>query len=157
MDHSGTRILAADRWTVWRHLVSAQSLAHCIPGCESVAGTADTGFEMVVRRKVGPFQLHFAGTIELVDVVPARRVTLVGRGKGGLAGLAEGDARIRLADHEAGTLLAWDLGALLEGRVARLGRKPLDAAVATMTGRFLDRLEELLPGGVAGGGGGPSA
>lgn len=152
MDHAGSRILAADRWTVWRHLISAQSLAHCIPGCDSVAGSPQEGFEMVVRRKVGPFNLNFTGTIELVDVVPARRVTLVGRGKGGLAGLAEGDARIRLSDHAEGTLLAWDLGALLEGRVARLGHKPIDAAIATMTGRFLDRLEELLPGG-----GGPRA
>ena len=150
MDHAGTRILAADRWTVWRHLTSAKSLAHCIPGCESVTGNATEGFEMVVRRKVGPFNLNFAGTIELVDVVPARRVTLVGRGKGGIAGLAEGDARIRLADHAGGCAFHWDLGALLDGRIARLGHKPLDAAVAAMTGRFLDRLEELLPGADAG-------
>ena len=150
MDHSGTRVLLADRWTVWRHLVAAESLAHCIPGCDSVVGNLHDGFDMVVRRKVGPFNLNFAGTIELADVVPARRVTLIGRGKGGLAGLAEGDARLRLADHADGTLLTWDLGALLDGRVAKLGRKPIDAAVATMTGRFLDRLEELLPNGKAG-------
>jgi len=147
MDHSGTRVLAADRWTIWRHLISAESLAYCIPGCDSVSGDLKEGFEMVVRRKVGPFNMNFTGTIELVDVVPARRVTLIGRGKGGLAGLAEGDARIRLADHAGGTLLTWDLGALLDGRVAKLGRKPIDAAVTTMTGRFLDRLEELMPGG----------
>ena len=150
MDHSGTRVLTADRWTVWRHLISAESLTHCIPGCDSVSGSLTDGFDMVVRRKVGPFNLNFAGTIELVDVVPARRVTLIGRGKGGLAGLAEGDARIRLADHDDGTLLTWDLGALLDGRVAKLGRKPIDTAVATMTGRFFDRLEELLPGGGSG-------
>lgn len=145
MDHSGARVLAAGRWVVWRHLISAESLAHCIPGCDSVTGTAEDGFEMVVRRKLGPFTVNFAGTIDLVDVVPARRVTLIGRGKGGLAGLAEGDARIRLADHDEGTLITWDLGALLDGRLAKLGRKPIDAAVTTMTGRFLDRLEELLP------------
>lgn len=145
MDHNGTRILAADRWTIWRHLTSPRSLAHCIPGCDSVTGNPTDGFEMVVRRKVGPFNLHFTGTIQLVDVVPARRVTLLGRGKGGLAGFAEGDARIRLADHAGGTELAWDLGALLDGRAARLGHKHVDAAVTNMTGRFLDRLEELLP------------
>lgn len=157
MEHSGTRIFAADRWTIWRHLISPESLAHCIPGCDSVAGNPADGFEMIVRRKVGPFRLHFAGTIELVDVVPARKVTLVGRGKGGIAGLAEGDAQIRLADHPDGTELTWDLGALLDGRVARLGHKPIDAAVATMTGRFLDRLEGLMPGGSSGTDGRPGA
>ena len=147
MDHTGSRILAADRWTIWRHLTSPASLAYCIPGCESVTGNQYDGFEMVVRSKVGPLALRFKGTIELVDPVPARRVTLVGRGKGGIAGLAEGDARIRLSDHATGTLLAWELGALLDGRVARLGHKPIDTAVTMMTGRFLDRLEGLLPNG----------
>lgn len=150
MDHTGTRLLPADRWTVWRHLVSPESLARCIPGADSVTGNPTDGFEMVVRRKVGPFHLNFTGTIDLVDVVPARRVTLVGRGKGGLAGLAEGDARIRLSDHPGGTLLEWDLGALLEGRIAKLSHKPLEAAVAAMTGRFLDRLAALLAEGEPG-------
>ena len=144
MDHSGSRILAARRAQVWQHLTSAESLRYCIPGCETVSGSVETGFDMVVRRKVGPFNLQFAGTIDLADVVPARSVTLTGRGKGGVAGLAEGRARIRLSDRPDGTEIAWDLGALLDGRVARLGQKPIGAAVAMMTGMFVDRLDELL-------------
>jgi carbon monoxide dehydrogenase subunit G len=144
MDHSGTRILAAPRATVWRHLTSPESLAYCIPGCETVSGDVEAGFDMVVRRNLGLFTLHFEGTIDLVDVVPARSVTLTGRGKGGVAGHAKGKARIRLADHPGGTEIAWDLAALLEGRVARLGRQPIEAMAAAMTGRFVDRLEALL-------------
>ena len=144
MDHAGTHIFAAQRTKVWRHLTSPESLAYCIPGCETVTGSVEAGFDMVVRRKLGLFTLHFAGTIELADVVPARSVTLTGRGKGGVAGLAQGRARIRLADHPDGTEIAWDLGALLEGRVARLGRQPIEAMVAKMTGHFADRLDEVL-------------
>ena len=144
MDHAGTRIIAAQRTKVWQHLTSPESLAYCIPGCETVAGSVETGFDMVVRRKLGLFTLHFAGTIDLADVVPARSVTLVGRGKGGVAGLAKGSARIRLVDHPGGTEITWGLGALLEGRVARLGRQPIEAMVATMTAHFVERLEEVL-------------
>ena len=144
MDHTGTRILPADRARVWRHLTSAESLALCIPGCEHVTGSVEEGFDMVVARKVGPINLHFAGTIELSEVVPTRSVTLTGRGKGGVAGLAEGSARIRLADHPEGSEIAWDLGALLEGRVARLGGRLISRAVAAMTEHFVDRLDALL-------------
>ena len=146
MDHTGTRILTADRATIWRHLTTPASLAFCIPGCESVSGSLESGFDMVVRQKVGPFHLHFAGTIDLSEVAPGERVTLTGRGKGGVAGLAQGSARIRLSDHPEGTEIAWDLGALLEGRVARLGRKPIQAAVAKMTAHFLNRLDALIRG-----------
>ncbi len=144
MDHAGTRILAARRATVWRHLTSPESLAYCIPGCETVTGSVETGFDMVVRRNLGLFTLHFAGTIDLADVVPARSVTLTGRGKGKVAGLARGSARIRLADHPDGTEITWDLAARLEGRVARLGRQPIEAMADAMTARFVDRLEEVL-------------
>jgi len=144
MDHSGTRLLAASRPAIWQHLTSAQSLALCIPGCERVTGTMADGFEMAVGHKVGPFTLHFTGTIELCDVIPARSVTLTGRGKGAIAGLAQGSARIRLSDHPDGAEIAWDLGALIDGRVARLGRKPLDGAVSAMTEHFIDRLDALL-------------
>jgi len=146
MDHAGTRILPASRETVWRHLTSAESLALCIPGCDRVTGSIEDGFDMVVARKVGPFTLHFAGTIVLSDIVPARSVTLTGRGKGGVAGLAEGSARIQLSDHPEGTEIAWDLGALLEGRVARLGREPIHRAIAAMTEHFVNRLDALLRG-----------
>ena len=146
MDHAGRRVLRAPRAEVWRHLTSAESLARCIPGCERVTGRVEDGFDMVVARRVGPFQLRFAGTIELSDVVALRSVRLTGRGKGGVAGLAEGSARIRLSDHPDGTEIAWDLGALLEGRIARLGRKPVARAVAAMTEQFVDRLDALLRG-----------
>jgi len=146
MGHAGHRILPAGRATVWHHLTSAQSLALCIPGCERVTGDVTSGFEMVVSRKLGPINLQFAGTIELSEVVPARSVVLTGHGKGGVAGLAEGRARIALSDHPDGTEITWDLGAALDGKVTRLGRRPIEGAVATMTERFVDRLDALLRG-----------
>ncbi len=144
MEITGSRIVCASRVAVWAHLTSAESLAFCIPGCEHVTGSPEAGFDMVVRRKVGVFTLHFAGTIALSDVIPGESVTLTGRGKGGVAGFAEGSARIWLSDRDGGTELAWDLGALLDGRVARLGHRPLRAVVTAMTDRFADRLEDLL-------------
>lgn len=144
MDLTGSRILPAPRTAVWAHLIAPDSLARCIPGCERVTGNPVDGFDMVVSQNLVLTKVTFEGTIELSDVVPATSVTLTGRGKGGVAGHAKGSAGIRLDDHPVGTEISWDLGALLEGRVARIGRGVVHSLATRMTMRFLDRLEALL-------------
>ena len=144
LDITGRRALPASRARAWAHLTSPESLASCIPGCTDVSGSVARGFDMVVIRKLGPVKLNFAGTISLSDIDPARSVTLTGRGRGGVAGLAEGRARIQFSDHPAGCEIAWDLGALVEGRISRFGARPIRAAAAMMTETFVDRLEGLL-------------
>lgn len=144
MDITGSRILPAPRLAVWAHLIAPESLARCIPGCESVSGNADDGFEMVVSQNLVLTRVTFAGTLLLSDVVPGASVTLTGRGKGGVAGHAAGSAGIRLADHPEGTEFNWDLGALVEGRIARTGQKVIHGLATRMTARFLDRLEAIL-------------
>ncbi|MDG1801646.1 MAG: SRPBCC domain-containing protein, partial [Paracoccaceae bacterium] len=39
MEMTGTRVIAADRATVWAALNDADTLQACIPGCEELTGT----------------------------------------------------------------------------------------------------------------------
>ena len=39
MELTGTRLIAADRATVWAQLNDAETLKACIPGCQSLTGS----------------------------------------------------------------------------------------------------------------------
>lgn len=54
MELAASRILNADRATVWAALNSAEVLKACIPGCEELTGNPEEGFAATVKQKVGP-------------------------------------------------------------------------------------------------------
>ena len=41
MEMDGTRVIAADRATVWEKLNDAETLKACIPGCSELTGNPD--------------------------------------------------------------------------------------------------------------------
>ena len=63
MELEGSKVIAADRATVWAKLNDADTLAACIPGCQELSGSPEDGFEAVVKQKVGPVSATFKGTI----------------------------------------------------------------------------------------------
>lgn len=59
MELKGSRVIAADRATVWQHLNDPAKLKVCIPGCEDLTGSPKVGFEAIVKQKVGPVKATF--------------------------------------------------------------------------------------------------
>jgi uncharacterized protein len=88
MEMDGTRVIAADRATVWARLNDAETLKACIPGCSELTGSPEDGFAAVVTQKVGPVKATFKGEVSLENVVPGVSYTITGEGKGGVAGFA---------------------------------------------------------------------
>ncbi len=72
MELAASRILNADRATVWAALNSADVLKACIPGCEELTGNPEDGFAATVKQKVGPVSATFKGEVTLSDVVPLK-------------------------------------------------------------------------------------
>ena len=93
MNLTGSRVIAADRGTVWAALNDADVLGACIPGCQSLTGTPAEGFEATVVQKVGPVKATFTGAVRLENVVEGESYTIAGEGKGGVA--ARGDHQPR--------------------------------------------------------------
>ncbi|MCA3479527.1 MAG: carbon monoxide dehydrogenase, partial [Rhodobacter sp.] len=48
MQLTDQRDIKADPATVWAAILNPEILMACVPGCESMTGTAETGFEAVV-------------------------------------------------------------------------------------------------------------
>jgi carbon monoxide dehydrogenase subunit G len=139
MELSGSRVIAADRATVWALLNDVETLKAAIPGCQEMTGTPEDGFEAVVKQKIGPVSATFRGKVTLSDVVPGESYRIVGEGSGGVAGFAKGGARVRLADVPEGTELTWDVEAQVGGKLAQLGSRLISGYARKMADEFFDR------------------
>lgn len=146
MELNGTRIIAADRETVWAHLNSAETLKACIPGCEELSGSAEEGFEAVVKQKVGPVKATFKGAVSLHDVNTLHSYRLVGEGKGGVAGFAKGSAHVTLADHNDGTELTYKVDAQVGGKLAQLGNRIVGGFARKMADSFFENFQQQVEG-----------
>jgi uncharacterized protein len=141
------RDIKADPATVWAAILNADVLKACVPGCESLTGTPEAGFEAVVVQKVGPVSARFAGTVTLTDQVPLKSLTITGEGKGGVAGFAKGGADVTLESLPEGmTRLAYNVEAKVGGKIAQLGSRIIDGFARKMADDFFTRFQDAVEG-----------
>ena len=147
MELEGSKVIAADRATVWARLNDADTLAACIPGCQELTGTPEDGFAAVVKQKVGPVSATFKGEVTLEDVVEAESYRIVGEGKGGVAGFAKGSADVSLKDVEGGTELTYKVDAKVGGKLAQLGNRIVGGFARKMADQFFENFLEQVEAG----------
>lgn len=148
MEMHASRVIAADRMTVWAALNDAEVLKACIPGCDELTGSPEEGFAATVTQKVGPVKATFRGEVTLSNIVPGESYTIAGEGKGGVAGFAKGGAQVRLSDDAAtgGTVLTYDVSAKVGGKIAQLGSRLVDSFAQKMADQFFERFQNRLEG-----------
>jgi carbon monoxide dehydrogenase subunit G len=148
MDMSGEYLIQAPRETVWRALNDPAVLKDCIPGCEELTKVSDTEFAAKVRAKIGAVSARFTGSVTLGDIVPGEGYTIAGQGQGGPAGLAKGEARVRLASEGDATRLSYTARAQVSGKLASVGSRLMQSAAKKMADDFFGAFAIRL-GGVA--------
>lgn len=146
MELTGTRLIAADRQTVWTALNNPEVLKASIPGCEELTGSAEDGFEAVVVQKVGPVKAKFKGQVQLSDVNAPESYRISGEGKGGAAGFAKGGADVSLAEVEGGTELSYAVDAKVGGKIAQLGSRLIDGFAKKMADAFFENFKDQVEG-----------
>jgi carbon monoxide dehydrogenase subunit G len=140
MDLKGEYRIAAPREKVWAMINDPAVLAECIPGCESLEGSPDTGFAARVTTKVGPIKATFTGEVKLSNVNAPESLTISGEGKGGVAGFAKGGADVRLAEDGEGTVLTYVARAQVGGKLAQLGARLIDSTAKKLADEFFNKL-----------------
>jgi uncharacterized protein len=144
MELIGSRIIKADRATVWAHLNSAETLRVAIPGCQELTGNAEDGFSAVVVQKVGPVKAKFKGNVTLSDIVENTSYRISGEGSGGVAGFAKGAALVKLSDTEEGCELSYEVEARVGGKIAQLGSRLIDGFARKMADNFFESFAEAV-------------
>jgi uncharacterized protein len=138
---SDTREIKADPKTVWDAILNPDVLKECIPGCESLKGSAAEGYEAVVKQKVGPVSATFTGLVQLSDIVEGRSLKISGEGKGGVAGFAKGGANVSFEPMEGGTRLTYEAEANVGGKIAQLGSRIIDSFAKKLADEFFTRFQ----------------
>lgn len=146
MQLSDQREISADPATVWAAILNPEVLMVCIPGCESLTGTSETGFEAIVVQKVGPVKARFTGVVTLSDIVPQQGLKISGEGKGGPAGFAKGGANVTLAATAEGTRLSYAFEANVGGKLAQLGSRIIDGFARKMVDEFFNCFQQAVEG-----------
>ncbi|MCG8649802.1 MAG: carbon monoxide dehydrogenase subunit G, partial [Pirellulales bacterium] len=142
MQMTGEYRIEAARETVWAALNDPEVLKACIPGCEELEKTSDTGFAAKVKAKVGPVSAKFAGAVTLSDINPPESYTISGEGKGGAAGFAKGGAKVRLDEDGSATLLHYEVDATVGGKLAQIGARLIDGTAKKMADDFFGKFAE---------------
>lgn len=146
MQLTDSRDIAAERATVYAAMLTPEVLQQCVPGCQDLTGTPEDGFEATVVQKVGPVKATFKGQVTVSDMVPDQSLTLSGEGKGGAAGFAKGDAKVRLEDIEGGTRLHYEVEAKVGGKLAQLGSRIIDGFAKKMADQFFENFANAVEG-----------
>ncbi len=146
MELAGEKVIAAPPEAVWAALVDPGFLKKLIPGCETMTGSPETGYEITVARSVGSLEARMSGRFAMSEVEPGRGCLLTGGGSGGAAGSAAGTARIRLAPKEGGTRLSWDIRAELQGKLASVPGFLVNMAARNVADGFVGRFTAAVEG-----------
>jgi carbon monoxide dehydrogenase subunit G len=146
MTMTGEVTLPADRLKVWAMLNDPAVLKASIPGCQSLEKTSDVSFAAVVKVKIGPVGASFKGAVQLSDIDPPNGYTISGEGQGGIAGFANGGAKVLLSDAPGGTLLKYDVQANVGGKIAQLGSRLIDGVAKKLADQFFANLATAATG-----------
>jgi len=144
MQLSDVKTIKASPETVWAAILNPDVLMQCVPGCQSMTGSVEEGFEATVKQKVGPVSATFTGVVKLSDIDPGRAVTISGEGKGGAAGYAKGGAKVTLLPVPEGTELSYTVEASVGGKIAQLGSRLIDGFAKKMADEFFTRFQDAL-------------
>jgi carbon monoxide dehydrogenase subunit G len=146
MDLVGEYRLLAGRGVVWAALNDADVLRRCIPGCQSLEKLSDREMSATVVAKIGPVKATFKGAVTLENMVPPESYTIVGEGKGGVAGFAKGSADVSLAEDGDATVLSYSVKAQVGGKLAQLGSRLIVSTSRKMADEFFGKFKEIVEG-----------
>jgi len=146
MDMSGEQRIEASVEEVWAALNDVDVLKASIPGCQSLEKTSETEMTAAVTLKIGPVKAKFKGEVELTNLNPPHSYTIVGEGKGGIAGFAKGGADVTLTEDGDATILAYTAKADVGGKIAQLGSRLIDSTSKKLAGQFFEKFGEIVEG-----------
>jgi uncharacterized protein len=147
MQMTGEQRIEASVDEVWKALNDPEVLKASIPGCQELEKKSDTELAAKVTLKIGPVKATFNGEVELQNLNPPHSYTIVGEGKGGVAGFAKGGADVELNEDGDATILAYEAKADVGGKIAQLGSRLIDSTAKKLAGQFFERFGKIVEDG----------
>jgi carbon monoxide dehydrogenase subunit G len=134
---------------VWAALNDPVILKQCIPGCQSLDWVSPTTLTAVVKVKIGPLSVSFDGEIMLANIKAPQSYTISAEGKGGIAGFAKGAADVTLREDGDETILQYDAGTEIGGKIAQLGSWIVGSSAKKLAQQFFANFVATVTGNQA--------
>ncbi|MCF1709841.1 carbon monoxide dehydrogenase subunit G [Tabrizicola sp. J26] len=134
------RDIGAPPEVLWSALLTPAVLQACMPGCESVTGSPEAGYDAVVGFRLAGIRVHLSGRIIVTDMDPPHSLHITGEGKGGAAGLVRGGARVTLTPIPGGTRLGYEIDGAVEGRLSQISGRIVSGVAHRLADEFFARL-----------------
>ena len=162
---------------VWAAIQDTDVLRRAIPGCESIRrvddGEAAGGSEVNAQQAQTPAPTHLEATIKVgLGFISARFVTQICMhdqqppsgtsrkqaslrmtlsGQAGALGSGQGEARVQLEGNAESTKLEWLVTPQVQGSLAQLGSRMMEATAKKLSNEFFARLTQVMGGGTEAG------
>ena len=143
MKVEGTFTIDAEREKVWDLLMSPETLAGCIPGCESFEPVDADTYNVKMRVGVGGVRGNYSGSVTIADRqrLESYRMVVQGRGRGGSV---RGEGVLSFADIAGGTQVSVEGDAQVTGVVARVGQRLMGNVSRTLMNQFFNCLKSKI-------------
>lgn len=147
MELTGAYRIPASRDRVFQALCDPAILMRCIPVLEQMQRHSETDYSATVSTSLGPLKARFSGQLKLVPEDAPRDYTLHAEGKGGIAGMVRGQARIILDEADGHTELHFTLHAAFGGAVGRLAATLVRGKADRLIDGFFERFQQEIGAG----------
>jgi 2-furoyl-CoA dehydrogenase large subunit len=142
---SGTFDLNVSPEQIFAILNDPAKIAQVIPGCENFSTIGENHYRADVAISIGIVKVRYQVEVKLSELHPPRSFVLSGKGISGM-GVSEGSARIRLAPRDGGSILNYEYGANVSGKVAAIGGRMLESASKFVLKQLFERLGQVASG-----------
>ncbi len=130
----------------WDNLLSPETLASCIPGCEKMEAIDEKTFDCIVKQKVGPITVRLKFITTLTEVDPPTHLKAVGKGaEMSKAGTFTQDTVVNLKEVSGGEVeVSYRSDVRIVGRLATFGDRIMRAKARDVEKQFTQALNERL-------------
>lgn len=137
MKLEGTYTVSAPRDIVWQHLLSPQTLARAMPGCEKLEPNPDGSYRAEFKIGIAAVKGAYHGRVEILEPVPPEcfRMKVEGQGTGGFL---QGEGTLHLAERDGGTVITYSGEAEVGGIIASVGQRLVLAAAKQIVHQFFE-------------------
>jgi carbon monoxide dehydrogenase subunit G len=137
----GTHILEAPRQKVWAFLMTPESIAKVMPGCERLEEVRPDHYEATLKLGIAAVKGTYTGSVQLLDKTPPSRYRMLIDGSG-TPGFIKGEATIDLEEQDGKTILTYDADTQVGGLIANVGQRMINGVAKLIISQSLKKLSE---------------
>jgi len=146
MKIAGNATLAAPPERVWDAFHDPESLARCLPGCNTLTEIGPHQYAMSITAGVAAIKGTYDGQVHLTEQEHPQAFTLKAKGSGA-PGTVDADVKVRLVpDGNGGTNLSYEAEAAVGGAIGGVGQRMLAGVSKKMAGQFFTAVDQDIAG-----------